>query len=359
MRKLILPALAAISLFATGCSEDFDVAAPYKNITIVYGLLNHADSVHYVRIQKAFMDQDKSAIDMAKVADSSYYPDGVLEVMIKEIKSDGTIMPNPGMLPKVNMADEGVIKEPGTFFQSPNYAYKYVKKLDKNNKYRLVIKNTLTGDIDSAETGIIPSDTTNGNFYVIAFGSLPNQPPFTISFARTMAAGDRYKLAVNIPEPAKALEGVFRFTYWERDNVNPDAKKVIDFPFATAVVANRNAELSIPNSAFYDFFQDKLGTAPANTQRFLDSFCEIIVYAGSSDFYDYQQITGAQMNGITSNEIKPIYTNLKGPGNTYGLFTSRAIRHGYNLPIAPLTFDSLAANPKTKPTGLQDQAYPN
>ena len=213
----------------------------------------------------------------------------------------------------------------------------------------------MTGDIDSSSTAIISSDTTQGNFYVLAFGDY-NLAPFTLAFSRTTAVSHRYKLPVSIKSPAKTLEGIIRFGYWERNNINADAHKFIDFPFATATVVNNSAELVVPNSAFYDFFQEKLGVAPANVQRFLDSNCQMFVYAGSEDFYDYQQITAAQASGLTSNEIKPIYTNLKGT-DVYGLFSTRAVRYAPAIPIDAVTFDSLAANPKTQPTGLQPGPY--
>jgi hypothetical protein len=354
MRRIFLVAFSALALSITGCSEDFEVAAPYKDITLVYAMLDHGKTDHYIRIQKAFMDDQKSSIDMAKLPDSSYYADGVLDVRIEELLPNGTVS-GSDVLTRVNMADEGVTKDPGIFFTAPNYAYKYVKQLNKNNRYRIVIKNTITGDIDSSSTAIISSDTTQGNFYVLAFGDY-NLAPFSIAFSRTTAVSHRYRLPVNIKTPAKTLEGIIRFAYWERDGMNPDVRKTVDFPFATAVVVNNSAELSVPNSAFYDFFREKLGVAAPNLQRFLDSNCQIFVYAGSEDFYDYQQITAAQLGGLTSNEIKPIYTNLKG-SDVYGLFSTRALRYAPVIPIEALTYDSLAANPKTQPTGLQPEPY--
>ena len=355
MKKLVLLDFAAISLSITGCDEDFEVAAPYKNITIVYAMLNHADSVHYIRIQKAFMDANKSAIDMAKVSDSSFYPEDALEVEIREIFPNGTVVTDPNLAYRVNMDNENVVKEPGTFFTTPNYAYKYYKHLNKNTRYRRVITNVLTGDVDSAETAIISSDTTQGNFYVLAFGDY-NYPPQTLAFRQTTAVGHKYKLPVNVTSPAKVVEGIIRFSYWEVDHINPDQHKFVDFPFATAVVDNGSATLETPNSAFYSFFRTALGEAPASVERFLDSQCVIDVYAGSEDYYTYRKITATQMSGITSTEIKPIYTNMMGT-DVYGLFTTRAVRHGINIPIEKVTVDSLASNPVTLPTRLKDKFY--
>jgi hypothetical protein len=355
MNRIVLAAFFAIFLSLSSCKEDFEIAAPYKNITIVYAMLDKDSSVNYIRIQKAFMSADKSALDMAKVADSSFYADGVLDVKMHEIDANGNVI-DIATLSRVNMNDLGRPKEPGTFFTSPNYAYQYNKTLSKFNTYRLVIKNNQTGDIDSSTTSIIPNDTTQGNFYVLAFGD-NNYPPENLAFRNTTAVGHQYKLQVKVGYPAAMVEGIIRFGYWEVDNVNPPQHKVVDFNFATtSLKADGSGTLQIPNSAFYSFFRNALGTAPANTLRYLDSTCVIDVYAGSKEFVEYQTITQAQMSGITSTEIKPIYTNMKGT-DVYGLFTTKALRRGRAIPIDKVTVDSLAKNPQTNPTGLQDKFY--
>lgn len=100
----------------SACNDKLNIAAPYKNITVVYGLLNIADTAHYIRIQKAFMDENKSAIDMAKVADSSFY--GALKVSVKEISAAGVLL-NTIPLDKVDLLNEGYPKDQGAFFQHP------------------------------------------------------------------------------------------------------------------------------------------------------------------------------------------------------------------------------------------------
>ncbi|MBL7719500.1 MAG: hypothetical protein JNL72_11730 [Flavipsychrobacter sp.] len=358
MKKFLLSALAATTLLTSSCSEDFDVAAPYKNVTFVYAMLNQADTAQYIRIQKAFMDQDKSSLDMSKIADSSFYADGVLDVVVKEIQNGSVISTTP--LTRVRMENEGYPKQDGQFFTGPNYAYKYIppgpgNRLNKNYLYRLEIKNTQTGEEYSAETNIIPTDTNRGNFYIYAFGDPTiNYAPDPLTFTKTVpAASMRYELIVSVPSPARTLEGTIRFFYWEKNNtLQTEEQKYVDFPFAQTLVNSGNGTLSVPNSAFYYFFRDNLGPAPANTVRYLDS-CDIYVYAGSQALEDYRALNGAQ-GGITSNEIKPIYTNMKG-NNVYGLFTTRGVRIGRNLAINGATLDSLYTNPITAGVGIADQ----
>ena len=89
MKKYFLVGVSAL-LALTGCEEDFDVAAPYKDITVVYGIMDKLDTVHYIRVQKAFLDERKSAIDMAKEADSSFYKD--ITVKMQEVSDKGVVV---------------------------------------------------------------------------------------------------------------------------------------------------------------------------------------------------------------------------------------------------------------------------
>jgi hypothetical protein len=53
LRQLVL--LLLIPLAFTSCETDFELNAEWKDITIVYGILNQNDTAHYIRIQKAFL----------------------------------------------------------------------------------------------------------------------------------------------------------------------------------------------------------------------------------------------------------------------------------------------------------------
>ncbi len=357
MKRLLLPGIVALTLFTTGCSEEFELAAPYKDVTLVYAMLDANLDTNYVRIQKAFMDPEKSAIDMAKVSDSNFYAVGLLDVQVKEM--DGKTLKSTTPLTRVSMP-----KEEGDFSSSPNYAYRLIKDLNPVYTYRLVIRNIATGDVDSSETAIITNDTlTVNDFYIPALGSpntTPGQPPFPpyeLGFSRTTSNSFKYRLPVRVPPPAKVLQGIIRFYYWEVNNTTgSETPHSLDFPFASAVIENgSSADLEVHNSAFYDFFKENLSVVPANVKRYLH-YCDIFVYAGSNDYYEYLKLTGGPINGLTSNEIKPIYSNIQGT-DAIGLFTTRGVRIGRGVEIEPITFDSLALNPLTQPTGIQPERW--
>ena len=82
MKNLSLSSLLLVLLLFTRCSTDVELIAPYKETTVVYGLLSPIDSIHYFRIAKAYLGAG-NAFDMAKVNDSIYYPDADIRVILQ------------------------------------------------------------------------------------------------------------------------------------------------------------------------------------------------------------------------------------------------------------------------------------
>src|SRR5256885_621227 len=71
-------------VFINSCKTDFDIIAPYKETTVVYGLLDPAANVQYIKINKAFLGEG-NALVMAQQRDSTNYKPGSLDVKLQEI----------------------------------------------------------------------------------------------------------------------------------------------------------------------------------------------------------------------------------------------------------------------------------
>ena len=64
--------ILALSFVFSSCETDFDTIAEWKDITVVYGLLDQKNSVQYIKINKAFLG-DGNALVYAQEPDSSNY----------------------------------------------------------------------------------------------------------------------------------------------------------------------------------------------------------------------------------------------------------------------------------------------
>lgn len=355
MKKILLFALVAVFAMA-GCKEDFDVAAPYKQVTVVYGILDQLDTAHYIRIQKAFLDQNKSAIDMSKESDSSYYTD--IDVKMLEFNPGNGNLISQIKLDKVNMALEGYPKnapanEQG-FFTNPSYAYKFKKDLSPYNAYRLLITHA-SGRVDSSDVlRVVNSDSSKTaaySFFVNDFA----KTTYTLDFAKTTLAANEILISGKTPMNGYKLEGKIRFNYLEKNVVdNTQKRKYVDMYISSkSPTYDQGAtfQLSVPNKNIYSFLHDAIGTAPANTERYIDN-CDVWVYAGSRELYTYQQVNLAQTGGLTGDQIKPNYTNMLGE-NSLGLLASRTYRFYTGAYINNTTLDSLKINPLTQPLNIK------
>ncbi len=65
--------LLTLVMLLNACSTDVDLYADYKNITVVYGLLDSDKDTNYVKINKAFLGPG-NALEIAMIEDSCNYP---------------------------------------------------------------------------------------------------------------------------------------------------------------------------------------------------------------------------------------------------------------------------------------------
>lgn len=79
--------LICLSLFLFSCETDFDTTADWKDITVVYGMLDQRDSVQYLKINKAYLGEG-DALMFAKENDSINYS-FPLKVWLEEWDNNG------------------------------------------------------------------------------------------------------------------------------------------------------------------------------------------------------------------------------------------------------------------------------
>ena len=369
MKKVIFLSIAIVALFfMNSCSTKFDVAAPYKNITVIYGFLDQADTAHYIRIQKAFLDNNKSALTMAQNADSSYYAS--LRVKIERINfySTGGVHDTIVNLKRVDLNLEGYPKEQGVFFNAPNYAYKFTDLLDPQYSYRIIVFNPATGETDSAECPVI-IDNNPLVFYVpFLDDSFSNRAGLSfyatpISNNNKLDVNCNYNIPVSLgtynfygqTTPAGVCQMIIRFN-WVDSDITTHNKVGHSGDYDLGLTAGKagSFDFSVNNIDVYSAIRSILGPAPANSVRLMNR-CTLFAYLGTPDYYTYEQIQASQGTGLTGSEIEPIYTNVKGT-NVLGLFTAKGSRIG-NISIDNETIDSLIVSPLLSDVKIKGTSY--
>ncbi|GAA4469536.1 hypothetical protein GCM10023093_29160 [Nemorincola caseinilytica] len=348
----------------TSCSEKFEVTAPYKDVTVVYGFLDIADTAHYIRIQKAFLDENKSAVSMAQSSDSNFFNN--INVRVERYRAAGVNGVHAYVdsihLRRVDMAQEGYTKQPGTFFTSPNYAYKFTDPLDPQYIYRLKIVHFNTGNVDSADAPVInnipptlqvPILTNSAlNIAGMSFYSVIAKRYFDFDGTYQPLVGYSYN---GESTPVRITQSFITFNWHDSDiNTKAHTPRSYDMDAGYQPVDKNSFSYQLSNNSLHSAMALGMGAAPDNIVRLLDR-SRITVYLSTTDYANYRNALLIQGNGLTGSEISPVYTNIKGK-DVLGLFTSRASISGL-VTIDKRTVDSLMVNPLLTSAKIRGTVY--
>ncbi len=307
------------------CTTDFDIASDWKEITIVYGLIDQSAPNNYIKINRAFLSEDVSALDLAQIPDSIYYGDN-MTAKIEEVSQAGTVIKEIP-LTKVNVEEEGFVKEEGVFANSPNFLYKTDYVFQGTNTYRLVI-NTPTGNMVTAETPIIEDFRVR---------SPDSEDVLNLLFdtkVRWSSAeyGAIYDLIVHFNYSEYRVEGTELVRSIER----------LSWPLASnfkpgVTTSTSLITYNISSEAFFEFLATRLTAEDQIDYREFESM-DFEFFVGSEELKAYNEVQLAQF-GITSSQVTPEYTNVE---NGLGLFTTRYNKVVDRVYLNGATLDEIA-----------------
>ncbi len=147
--------------FLFSCDSTLNVNAPWQDITVVYGLLNQNDSVHYLKVTKAYLGEG-DALMFAKIPDSSNYANK-LEVRVEEwnmtLDGNGNVVDSQfvSAIPFDTLTINNKEKGDSIFYYPYQLVYKSVgvNKLNPAHTYKLYIKNPSTGKEITSQTELV------------------------------------------------------------------------------------------------------------------------------------------------------------------------------------------------------------
>jgi hypothetical protein len=67
-----ITALLTGMFFFTSCNEEVNLIGGFEETAVIYGLLDQSDSLHYIKINRAFIGPGNS-LDIAQIPDSNYF----------------------------------------------------------------------------------------------------------------------------------------------------------------------------------------------------------------------------------------------------------------------------------------------
>lgn len=319
------------------CANDFEVTAPWKDIPVVYAILSPLDPVlspkdtaYYIRVEKAFVDPERSALEIAQIADSLYYPEDAISVWLERTSDQNRIQ-----LKRVDGALEGYPRNAGIFAGQPNWLYKAKPvsgfSIDAGKTYRLVIIRSDGRPDVTAET-TVPID-----FFV----TTPNPVDKRMGFYGRVTTKVRWQTDVN--------GAFFNVTMVVRINekIEPNgsplstqtliweaAKNVERDSTNTPGVFTATAEMT--GTSFYNFLAQNLQRLPPGRIRQFKNI-DIIIEGGGREIKEYLETVQAN-SGLTGAETYPNYTNIS---EGYGIFTAKNRSVFQGVLVEPKTIDSM------------------
>ena len=60
------------SMFFSACENEVHINADYKETIVVYALLDPEDTIQYIKVNKAYLNEGIGALEAAKISDSLY-----------------------------------------------------------------------------------------------------------------------------------------------------------------------------------------------------------------------------------------------------------------------------------------------
>ena len=314
--------LFVIAGVLAGCSTDLDINAPYKNVTVVYGLLNQLEPVQYIKINKAYLGAGDALI-YAQIADSNEWAESDITVARVHRVLNGNRVGTFDLEPT-----QFTSRDPGVFYYtSGQRIYKFADNtgyppvnlggvsvpvyLDQESKYELEL--VVKGETISATTSIIDKFNVQG----------PDQDLSVVMNLKNSLGYQDWIFNWTSGVDGKRYEASYRFNYQNvTDSGISDTISIIK-PMGRVVSSNTAGteamERVLEAESFYSTVASSIPNDPTVTRRI---YCgiDLVIAVANDEFHTFLSLT-EPVSGIVQD--RPSYSNIT---NGYGVFGSRYSR---------------------------------
>lgn len=320
MKKLFLSlSLMASLAFFNACTTDVELYSDYKDIPIIYGLLDASQDTNFIRINRAFSgsnDHPINAAEVSLIADSSNYPGKLRAYIVQYIQGFGGQYQPTGdtlELDTITIHD----KEEGIFYSPNQKVYWTDKRLDVNTeavKYRYKLIVYKENDTITTETNLVGGE---------GFKIVTSQLSFMAE-----ENDNSNKVKFTLADNAVFYDAKMVFYYKESVNGGPLTDKQVTYSFGVKTLDDLGQQdgsytVSYGTNTLFNLLEDAIGGDTVinenhpNVFRYFDEKpMKIFLSAGGDELYNYIQINS--QTGYA--QTVPDYTNINGG---YGVFSSR------------------------------------
>ncbi|MBL7811609.1 MAG: DUF4249 family protein [Bacteroidetes bacterium] len=318
-----LPAVFML-LLLSACGNEVPINAKWKETIIVYGTLDPQAKTQYIRIEKAFLDENSGALQVAKIADSLYLDSA--KVTLLQLGS------SPRTIPMVRT--QVLPKDSGIFANDKNPLWTTTEPIIANTEYRIEIQNLRTGNVITANTKTV--------------GSMQIFSPFRDSTSKFSCLTDFIAFSFTPGENARAYDVQMHVVYdeWKQADTTKKTRKTAVWYLMTnfSTEPGVRALNQVPRKAFQQFLTSTIHTDSVTFHRL--RWVGLTMYGGNQTLLDYISVNEPSI-GIVQKQSE--YTNINGG---YGIFASRCMQRIDRVPIDPASIYYLRTNSLSKSLNL-------
>ncbi|WP_027418437.1 DUF4249 family protein [Crocinitomix catalasitica] len=294
----------------TSCETEFSLNGEYVETPVIFGLLDHLDSIHYIKITKAFLGDGDNLV-YAKTPDSNYFKQVDAQIVeFDDGEETGRYWDLRDTIIKTKSTD-------GLFYAPEQKVYIFrAADLDPELEYRL------TGDINEGKLKINSTTTLISGFDISNTVKLPT---YKFRFANNSDdPDDRYNRAVkfDVYEGMNAKEYEVGYTiawsefYTDGSSSTFSAYRKDDIYQQTRPESPSVFFALFNGEEFYKWVGETVPDDPKVERRTLDRI-DINISVAHANLSQYIAVT-KPVSSIA--QVKPEFTNIE---NGYGLFSSR------------------------------------
>lgn len=320
MKEGIIGSLMLLTILFSSCSEKIDLIGNFQETAVIYGLLDQADTLHYIKITRAFIGPG-DAMQIAQIADSSYF-DQVDATITEELNGNVT---RTWQLKDTLIQDKNTN---GVFYGPIQKVYYFKTLATGQNEVQVISPNPNETSLNKDAIYKLKVILNNGEFEVngeteLASGLTTTASSQNFTFKFSDNPGEYVSTSVAASSTGNCFVVNIKLEIQYNEYIgNNKTLKSFDWNLGEVdVVPNSSRTFVALGETFYDLMISKVVNDPQITRRTFNGI-RITLVGGAEELYNYMVVNKPSS---TLAQTKPSYTNLSVSNGkrVVGIFSSR------------------------------------
>ncbi len=334
MKKFCILLFLASTILS--CDNTLNVIDPGGDIPIIYGLLDPSQDAQYIRIERAFVDPEISALVLAQNVDSIYYPASATATLTNNLNDD--VIP----LTRIDGNLEGLVRDEGVFAQDPNYLYTVA-----SNELNIDLEALYTINLDRGDGLPIVTATTN----VVGESRFISPNPLSPDPRVAFIPRDNTTFAMSVHPNGVLYDISLEVVYVERMPGEDFQTRSFIWDMGTNLrredAGSNIVRFTQMGDEFFAVMASRVPVVEGIQRRF--SFMNLHLSGANNVLEEFLRVGQANL-GITSTQDVPFFDNLS---EGRGIFGSRNTTSIFDVRLSSTSEDELINGPITNQLGFE------